>query len=195
MCIYIVLILPDDRSIEVYRHAAVQHRLPFRSFENEDLQRHLHAGERMVRANRGHCDCDTDVGRDWVESNSVDGPPPQVRSERHAEWQRQRLQRRGWSAARVAKWEAQRTSVEARDARVRAQIKDDSLSLEEWRTLLGAMLTDASVNYVGLLIHMFSGLLESESFRLVGRGIVRIADVSDVTLRNLKWDYIYEFRR
>jgi len=108
----------------------------------------LRAGETLHSTSTGSCDCGSCVG---CAAN-----PPSVPTA-DLEKDMQKLEAKGWSQGKIARWRAGKMASARRDqARHRELIEDRTSEAKQWCALLDACLRDGGPEWVGL-IHTWEG--------------------------------------
>jgi hypothetical protein len=194
MCIFLILILPDEQAVSAAKTLGEPLGVRFGYANISSLDRQVPADSRPVYATRGQCDCGTRLGC-RSHDDPEDHDDPEERFEQHLQRRRTKVQKQGWSATKIDRWEAQQRQSHAHHTKSRALQRDDTLSLDEWRALLVGLLAAPGISHVELVIHMFSGLREDETITLQGRQTLRCGQLDDETLMHLKWDTLHVISR
>jgi hypothetical protein len=100
-----------------------------------------------------------------------------------------KLRRRGWTAARFAKWEAQRVSVTEATRASRVE------ELARWEGFLTRLVHRCAPAPVGVLLHEYTGTLEEDKIRVSGRETMRVGSLHPALAAGLVPDVCYEIRR
>jgi hypothetical protein len=182
MCHFITAIVPgsaDRESLERIFHA---HRLAFSVIGNPHVASQLAAGDLQVCTTQGHCDCDTVLGSHRRIGNRKPGTRELAK-----------LRTKGWSEAKIQRWLEQREGVAQRDERSTELRARASLpEAERWVAFINDALTKTP--YFGLLLHMYSGGLDTERIDLKRRRTPR-GKLSADFLLSIEEDVLYEFER
>ncbi len=81
-----------------------------------------------------------------------------------------------------------------RPSRVRGGFAAGNLEgVSSWLAFIAAVLGSGKTSQLGLLVHMYSGPLDSR-FELAGREVVRATQVTGEFLGHMKEDVLYVFR-
>lgn len=142
MCHYITAVLPKSADHARLDSIARGHGRRFEHLPNPSIQAQIEADEQYFFTTIGHCDCGTPLG---ALARGHGGTPDWGALE-------QRLLKKGWSKAKVArsiaqKQEDDRSSSDASAAESRKQ-------LSGWMTFIGAVLGPGEASHLGLLLHM-----------------------------------------
>jgi len=181
MCHYITAVLPgsaDHSGLDALAHG---HGRQFKLLSNPSVEAQLQPGEKYFITTLGHCDCGTPLGALLRGSSR----PP--------DWtaQEQRLLRKGWGKAKVARTLAQKQEDlrSSSEASATSNLKEVSTWLDFIRAIVGSGKT----SHLGLLLHMYGGSIESR-LNLAGREAIRSTDVTGEWLGHMKEDVLYVFR-
>jgi hypothetical protein len=143
MCSYITLVVRGDAAAAA--GVLLRHKRAATPIANPSVRQVLEKGETQFLTTVGHCDCGTALGA--ARSRKRDRP-------REAE----KLRKKGWSQTKVDRaMEHQRKSDERPDARA----VDD---LVFWADLLRDVAATPGVAGAGVLVHFYSGDVETEQF-------------------------------
>lgn len=147
---------------------------------NESVQPLLVEGEHQALAQYSHCDCGTVLGA------SRSTTPEAAAAEEQK--MRDRLERKGWSAAKIDR------SVDAsRKAQERPGKKRGAEhGFDYWAGIVRAVLEQPDISSVGILVHGYSGAIEAEEFEPTRRNMPRDIDV-EAALADLREDELMVF--
>lgn len=182
MCHYITAVLPKSADHARLDTIARDHGRRFERLSNPGIEAQIKADEQYFLTTVGHCDCGTALGaftRDL--GRTPDWPTLE-----------QRLLKKGWSRAKVArslaqKQEDHRLSSDASAAEHREQ-------LSGWMNFIGAVLGPGKASHLGLLLHMYSGSID-DPIELAGREEIHASKLTIEVLGSLKEDVLYVFRQ
>lgn len=154
---------------------------------NSHLSAALLAGEIDVHpeAKMG-CDCGTALG----------SLRPRAEVKRPQRSELENLRRKGWGTAKIEKWFEQKRIIENREARIDSAKRDASAGTDPdgWCTIVKSLLSDVRLNYVGLLLHWYSGSLDGEKIQVTGRTKLSADGSLAESLYQMEEDQIYEIR-
>jgi hypothetical protein len=166
VCLFIV-VLVAERAADALLH--VTPLLTLEPVDNRSLAPHLAPGERVYSTTTGHCDCD-----------SVLGSRKERQAPRSLDSEIAKLRKKGWSAAKIAKWAA----TQGPRAEKPTAVENRSRELEAWQQFLDAAPS------IGVLLHWYrgplSGRIEVERVENVERKAV-----DDAFLAGMHYDVIY----
>lgn len=181
MCHYVTAVLPRSADHSALDALARKHGRQFKPLSNPGVEAQLQSDEQYFITTTGHCDCGTPLGA-LLQGSSR---PP--------DWsaQEQRLLKKGWSRAKVARTLAQQQE----DFRASSETSAASnlKALSSWLDFVDAVLASRKTSHLGLLLHMYSGSISSR-IELAGREVVRSAEVTGELLGHMKEDVLYVFR-
>jgi hypothetical protein len=111
-----------------------------------------------------------------------------------------KLQSKGWSKSKIDRWLVQHDeTVSRKDQRAKEREvmsrEQGTPDVEWWLSILKEVIDSGKTTSVGLLIHWYSGRLESERIQIHERSETSIDDTSPELLLNMKHDTLYEFTR
>ena len=154
--------------------------------ENGDVRRHLSSGEQHFYTTRYDCDCGTVLG------SAHDRPDS---SPRDLSRKADRHRRSGWSEAKIERWLEQCRKADARyQEQLSERDRERCNRVEDWLALISLIVTNKSTPYLGLLLHDYSGPLDSESIRITERRTISTRDLTHADLEGMVEDVIYVFR-
>lgn len=182
MCHYITAVLP--RSADHIRLDAIarEHGRQFSRLPVPGMEAQIEADELYFLTTAGHCDCGTPLG---AFARAHDATPDWLAQE-------QRLLKKGWSRSKAARAIAQkqedyRSSSEASAA-------ENSSQLSGWVEFIRAVLGPGKASHLGLLVHMYSGAVDS-CIEIEGRQEIRTSKLTAEVLGDMKEDVLYVFRQ
>lgn len=149
MCYFITLVVrgADDATI-----AKIADRYGRRAkrIDNRSVATALAEDEAQYLTTVGHCDCGTALA---PKASHVAG--------RRAE-QALKLAKEGWSLAKIERWLSDREKADNRaEGRTHANTSD---SIELWSKIVHDIVLTPGVEEAGLLLHYYSGSVETEVF-------------------------------
>jgi hypothetical protein len=148
MCYFITLVVQgaDEASIAP---VLTRHGRRATPISNPSVASILQPGEVQFLTTVGHCDCATVlIGR------STDRRATQV----------EKLAKKGWSPSKIERWLRDRETADVRAHARRDAPSTDSVEL--WTSLIGDLFAMRCVRQVGLLLHNYSGDVNTEAFEV-----------------------------
>ncbi|MBV9931315.1 MAG: hypothetical protein JO013_10260 [Alphaproteobacteria bacterium] len=147
MCHFITLVVPSCDMAAV-RAVMARHGRAAEPTDNPSIGRAMLPGERQMLTTKGHCDCGTILAARHPDAAAFDKKLGE---------EAERLRRRGWSPAKIARALEDRRKA---DARPRGGGGD---SLELWTAVLRD-LEAAGLPYAALLVREYHGAIATEVF-------------------------------
>src|SRR5262245_53542390 len=161
MCYFITLVVQgaDEASIA---SVVTRHGRRATPISNPSVASMLQPGEVQFLTTVGHCDCATVlIGRSTAQD--TDRLAKQV----------EKLAKKGWSHSKIERWLQDRETADFRAHTRRDAQRTDSVAL--WTSLIRDLFAMRSVRLVGLLLHNYSGDVDTETFETT-RVTVRFDD-------------------
>ena len=188
MCTYITAVIPARADEAAVRRCADEWGHGWAAIDNRYVLGQLRPGERYYLTTRKHCDCGTalgSLGPEW--EHRPDDPTEKIPA----------LRRRGWSGAKIARWLKDKERAAGHRQRTAALGAGHPAMPEEelWLGFLRAAVAGGLAESVGLLLHWYSGRVESERIDLENRTRVPLGELDETVLRNMAYDHLYEVRR
>lgn len=173
MCHYITATLPHGFSILETEAIASQFERDWEPLNNPYIHKFLSSGEQYFYTTRGHCDCGTTLG----SKNSLHNNQSSI--DRHVK----KFKRKGWSESRIDRW---------LEEKLKPKPGGDTFS---WKSLISSLIEKGNAEYVGILLHAYSGSLENEKIEIERIEEVGFANLSEEYLCKVEEDVLYRFRR
>ncbi len=181
MCHFIALTLPSQDLLSAAKQAANRFHRRLQPLNNPYLQSSLRPGEITVHPSGGNCDCGTALGllarragKEVTDSTA-------------------QLRKKGWSDAKIQRWSRQRQSVSKRQSRTDEEAAFEGCRL--WSELIEHLIKETGSPSVGLLLHWYSGQLESEKIQISTRRSLALDDKLTDALSQIEEDVIYDIQR
>lgn len=188
MCHFVTLILTDPQKEEIYSRIVKSRHRELERYENSHISKFLRPGEFLAHPQGKFCDCGTALGS-FHEVQPYRIPLKEI----------EKLRKRGWTETKIKRWLQEKEKIDEREARIQNQIKNhldnDSPDPDGWLETSLKLLENSGEKYIGLLLHWYSGSLESERISISRRKKVRIGDNAGMELYKMKEDMIYEIYR
>jgi hypothetical protein len=194
MCEYITATLPAEADRGALTPVVKRHHLAFTPIPNETVIAQLDLGETYHRVTRSTCDCGTGLGSLAAAADA------QAESDRALPRKVRELQSKGWSKTKIDRWLAQHDETRLKRERTAAHHEQwareqYTAGAEHWLTILREVLESGKTPSVGLLIHWYSGGLESERIEIQKRCQIRISDADLELMLHMQHDILYEFNK
>lgn len=163
MCHFVTLIAPTADA-DAVRAVMERHGRAAYPIDNPSIRKALRDGERQYLTTRGHCDCGT------VLAPRHDTPEAfEEKLARDAE----RMKRKGWSDAKIARAIENRRKADARPS------GGGSDSLELWNAVLHDLGETLKLPYAGLFVRFYSGAIATEAFGASRRQVAKSGQWQD----------------
>ena len=180
MCHYITGILPPQADTAAVERIAQAHGRRWEVMEKHSLQRVLRDGETYALTTAGHCDCGTGLG--MLARHARQQPDYSRRVKK--------LRKQGWSEARIERWLDEKRKRELDLAAYLTTPPNDVLT---WCEFVREVLNSGAAKYVGLLLHWYSGLIETEPSSVRDRRWIPLDDLNHECLLRADEDVIHTF--
>ena len=183
MCHFITATLPAGADVDAAREVARRYRRGWEELENPHVARQLAEGERYFMTVRKGCDCGTELG------SAGAGPPaaPDLAAEVA------KLRKKGWSETKIERWLAEKGKTAGRRARLDAERAKPGADAQSWADLLHELASLPGASGVGVLLHWYSGHVESERIRFRVEE-VGADELSAERLVRIEEDVLYRIR-
>ena len=184
MCHFITATLPQNVDTEVVASCFDSHGRGFALISDPLVATQLDPGDRYILTTRKHCDCGTSLG-----TLARSGCRPPVDGDSSAR-EVAKLRRRGWSEAKIGRWQSQTENDRTKGKRAVRQCTQDA---ERWIDLLRDLLDSGATPRVALLLHWYRGNVESERISIRDRVQVEIHGLDPEKLMRMEEDVLYNF--
>ena len=185
MCHFITTSLPRGANIESVSATAGRYQLAWELIKNKKVASQLDKGSSYFCTTQGMCDCGTEFG---AKCFGVDKTSPNYSSDIKS------FQRKGWSESKIKKWLAEKEKNLRKNERVNSSIKAGQ-EIERWIGFISEILQNKYTSNVNVLLHMYSGNLESERIEIKDRTLTKVSEMSEELFLNIEEDHLYQFTR
>ena len=142
-------------------------------------------GDVQVSTTRRMCDCGTVL--------ASRGNPEVQRSPTEREMRK--LRAKGWGKARIKRWLVEKTLAADRALRARdREAESGAPELDRWIGVISKVLSMGYASRFGLLVHWYSGGMESERLQLGPTQSMPLSELSATTLLEMREDSLLEVR-
>ncbi len=183
MCHFITTALPRDAQIESVSSTAERYQLAWNSIENKKVISQLENGSSYFYTAQGMCDCGTEFG---AKCFGVDNTVPDFSSDIKA------FQRKGWSETKISKWLAEKEKNIQKNKRINSSIKPGQ-EIHRWIGFISEILNKKYTTNVSVLLHMYSGDLESERIMITSTIVTNLSKISEELFLKIEEDCLYQF--
>ncbi len=182
MCTFIISIISESPDIEKIKKSAKDFDLTCYTFENRSITDHI--GEKNVQfITTKECNCATELGLGSEEFENIGKNP---------EEERKKIERKGWSRAKINRWMEEREKIRERDKRNKPLPGSE---LKKWVSFISSILTQGFSSFYGIIIHDFDGGIATENIPLAGKLEASLKELTPEYLLELKRDVFYQFSR
>lgn len=179
MCHFITAVLSPGADVEAAFQIAKAHGRRWDPIDNASINTALRAGESYYYTSHG-CDCGCGFG---VLARSSSHPPDY-------ESKLEDFRKKGWSSAKIERWLNEKRKSEAWRTDFLASPPDDVIL---WHKFVHEVIDAGAARYVGLLVHWYSGGLETETIPIQTRRWTTIADLNCEHLLRAEEDVLHLF--
>lgn len=177
MCIYILGIIPSDADLQKVKGICESQGFCFDVVESKCSTKL--ESKVIGRLTRDNCDCNT-----WLGSEvEYDDPPSKDPRQKLID----KYRRKGWSESKIERAIAQEKPQLIKDT------SNMKVEIQNWNLLFAKLLQLCNLNYVGLLLHMYTSSIEKEVFDFDTKEI-RQSQCGEKAFLNLRRDTLYVFR-
>ncbi len=188
MCEFITATLPKDAELALCREIFDRHKLGFEEIENFSVRESLETGDYYISTTRGRCDCGTVLG-----SEAEGDKPDSAETAKYEIAAIEKLEKKGWSQARIERWLKERRLANDKDKRGQAAGHESRLVFaSDWIEFITDILTSNAASRLGLLVRSYTGSL-SERVVLKGKLRASLEELTPTILLRMEDDTIYEF--
>jgi hypothetical protein len=185
MCHFITATIPKNAHIKTIAAIFDAHKLRFHEISNRHVAAHIGPGEMQILTTRGHCDCGTVLGSLNRPDKSEETP---------LDHELTKLRKKGWSEAKIQRWADERERTKEKRTREDAVRAETGTPLaDQWINFIEAALKSGQTPRIGLLLHEYSGGIESERIKVLHKGKIKMANLTPDLLIGMKEDVLYEF--
>ena len=182
MCTFITAVLPAEADRAAVAARLRAHRRGCIAHVNVSLQAQLKSGETACLTHHAHCDCGTPLGAALHARRS-----PEDKAAAAAE----RMRRKGWSEAKIARALSQQDEAVVRNTLAVLNRNDaDTLGAAEWLACLRDLLDSGATAWIGLIHRDDDGALDA-SFALRGREHHTLSALDADALRHMRADTLH----
>jgi len=180
MCHFVTAVLSDTAPHAALDAIARKYGKQLHPLASPSMERQLGHGQRYFLTTAGHCDCGTVLGSHHRRCHQA------------TDWaaKEQRLLKKGWSKAKVARALAQMQESSARSDV--AALEASAADLASWTKLIAEILGSGTREF-GLLLHSYRGPLD-EDIQLKSVEQVVAGDSTSEILQQMREDVLYVFR-
>lgn len=159
MCHFITMVAPEGTEKELLKGILRKHNRGFGIIENKHVSKALKSGEIYFHTVDNFCDCGTALG--FIRNdNAIKDRLSKVIAREKAKKVRQ-----GWSNAKIDRWYQDKLKNKEK------KHKEPCGDPDGWSETLADLKAAANLAYVGIMLHFYSGDLDSEHIELTRKSI------------------------
>lgn len=156
----------------------------FKPIDNPFVSAQLPPGQ-YVRATRSVCDCGTALG----SLSAKDNQKSLAEGESAHAIAVAKLKKKGWSQAKIDRWQAEKETAAERSSLQRAN--SSGADLNSWCQFIQAFLTASEGKALGLILHMYNGTLAEEKIQISSVERLFVTDELEKNLLSIREDVLY----
>ncbi|MDP3508923.1 MAG: hypothetical protein Q8T09_13125 [Candidatus Melainabacteria bacterium] len=159
----------------------------FKPIDNPFVSAQVPPGQ-YVRATQSVCDCGTPLGSSATKDNR--GKSKDAGESAHAVAVA-KLKKKGWSQAKIDRWQAEKETASERSSMQRAN--SSGADLKSWCQFIKAFLTASEGKALGLILHWYSGSLDDEKIQINSIEHIPVTEELEKNLLSIREDVLYLF--
>lgn len=180
---FITASLPADANLEKVTITAKKYNFAWVKLENLSVCKQLDVGSSYFFTTKRQCDCGTLLGS---ANNTSEVSKVDLSSKISA------LKKKGWSATKIERWLSEKSDIDKKQ-----QAKNGNsiglVEVEAWKYFISEVLSTKLSSKVGVILHMYSGSVSTESIKLSDKVITKLKNLNDQVFLNMHEDHLYEF--
>lgn len=158
----------------------------FKPIDNPFVSAQLPPGQ-YVRATQSVCDCGTPLG----SSSAKENKKSLAEGESAHAVAIAKLKKKGWSQAKIDRWQAEKETASERSNLQRAN--SSGADLKSWCQFIKAFLTASEGKALGLILHWYSGSLDGEKILINSIEHIPVTEELEKNLLSIREDVLYLF--
>ncbi len=183
MCYFITNIIPakiDQQKADVI---IKEYGFQYQSIINPFVAKQLNSDMVYVRLRRSLCDCGTALG----------SRIPLDRTEFEDEIMKKvaMFKKKGWSQSKIERWKAQKIEANEKVESKLAGVNGSESA--RWISFIKKLRQDAGANFVGIMLHFYTGGLIDERISINETVKMKIDEVDEEYITKMKEDVLYVF--
>jgi len=179
MCHFVTAYVPKDANIVATEALFDQNKFGFKLLDNPNVQKQLSCPVIQVLTTRSSCDCGTRLA----------SATQFVRDESPNKRDIEKLRDKGWSESRIRRWlDEKAAAAERYEAAELQHSPKPGPETARWVRMIGQLIGSHSAGWVGILVHEYSGGLNSERITLQSHKSIQLASLTEDTLLEMGED-------
>lgn len=186
MCHFITCLVAPGVSLLELQPLCSKYGMLFKSIDNPFVSAQLPPGQ-YVRATQSVCDCGTPLGSSYAKENQkslAEGESAHAVAVA-------KLKKKGWSQAKIDRWQAEKETAAERSSLQRAY--SSGADLNSWCQFIKAFLTASEGKALGLILHWYSGSLDDEKIQINSIERIPVSNELEKNLLSVREDVLYLF--
>lgn len=188
MCHFITGVFTGKVSVESINAIGKDFELKFENCVNDFVQSQLKSREHYIIKWSKYCDCGTLLGSlNEEKTNNI---------QRVKKSELEKLKKKGWSNFKIERYIADKNKNIQKQAFSLEQQKERAVeNIKEWTDFINRLFAETSVESFGLLLHWYSGLVETERIKISGRETILSTNLTGMNLLEMEEDKLYLIRK
>ncbi|MCA9407946.1 MAG: hypothetical protein H6755_06380 [Candidatus Omnitrophica bacterium] len=190
MCHIITAVLPKKVEKNSVQSILNEYEMSFDPINNSFVKNQMSDDMQYLLATQGMCNCGTAIGSNKYSDNFDDEIKKEIK----------KLKKKGWSDSKMERWKADKIKSHdkvgvdnARYSGFKKLIGGNELT--HWISFFNAMINEGKTDYVGILLHWYTGGLEDEEVEIADIIKTNLNRVNEDFLKNVKEDSLYLIKR
>jgi hypothetical protein len=185
MCHFITAYVPGDADPSAVEGALTTHGLGFERIENRHIAAQIPARSVQILTTAGACDCGTALAS---AARPASPAPP-------GDGEVAKLRKKGWTESRIRRWLDEKATAGARrEAAEHARRPSPGSETRRWVDAIRDVLGSGAAPWIGIVVHVYGGGLESERIELRPPAELRTADLTERALLEMEEDRLLVVR-
>lgn len=186
MCHFITCLVAPGVSLLELQPLCSKYGMLFKPIDNPFVCAQLPPGQ-YVRATRSVCDCGTPLGSLVAKDNQkilAEGESAHAVAVA-------KLKKKGWSQAKIERWQAEKEAASERSSLQRAN--SSGADLNSWCQFIKGFLVASEGKALGILLHWYSGSLDDEKIHIKSIEHLPLTEELEKNLLSIGEDELYLF--
>jgi hypothetical protein len=168
------------------RRLAKASLLKWEPLDNPSVSKQLRHGERYFLTTRGMCNCGTEIGMSIRTAETLPPRDPDLSREIN------KLKKKGWSASKIERWiEQAKADTTRKHNEAAVRLSGRHPEIERWIQFVSEVLTGNHADWIGILIHWYSGDVATEAISTDKRRWLSLTEFTEDYLLNAGEDTLH----
>ncbi len=186
MCHFITCLVAPGVSLLELQPLCNKYGMLFKPIDNPFVSAQLPPGQ-YVRASRSVCDCGTALG----SLSAKDNQKSLAEGESAHAIAVAKLKKKGWSQAKIDRWQAEKETAAERSSLQRANSR--GADLHGWCQFIMEFLLTSDSKHLGIILHMYNGTLADEKIQIKSIEHLLLTEELEKNLLSIREDVLYLF--